>query len=319
VTDKRNIYQRIAAVTAEVKAFEKDGNNTHHHFRYASIEQIIQTIQPICIANGICLIQEATTDGTVHAFQGASGINNISTCVVTTHAINMDDPTDWVTTTMPGQGYDSLDKGIFKAISGGRKYGIFCMFNLHSGDEEPDAGTGPAPQTHTAQPRPQAARPAKDRPQPTGPPTESAARLRAILMPELPEWPPQGEYQGTPYDIKLNEKYLSDDPSKAMIGGVKGAAGGAGYGSDEHRHKLFEAIYIMFGVPKALRITSTKQMSKAHAMLLMNVMKHGYFVGKAADDPLPWAGAKAPEPDASDTVDPSFEDELEEDEAFYHD
>ena len=137
----KNIYQRITAVTDAIKAFEKDGTNTQFRFKYASIEDVVQTIQPICIEYGICLIQEAVTDGTIHKFQGSKNDNMISTCDVITHAVNMDDPTDSVTTHMPGQGYDSLDKGIFKAVSGARKYAIFGMFNLHAGDEEPDAGT----------------------------------------------------------------------------------------------------------------------------------------------------------------------------------
>jgi hypothetical protein len=142
MADKKNIYQRIAAVTADIKAFDKDGSNTQFHFKYASIEQIVQTIQPVCIEHGITLIQEAETDGTIQKFEGGKGTNNISTCTVITHAVNMDNPEDRVTTRMPGQGYDSLDKGIFKAISGARKYAIFGMFNLHAGDDEPDADIG---------------------------------------------------------------------------------------------------------------------------------------------------------------------------------
>jgi hypothetical protein len=142
MAEKKNIYQRIAAVTSDIKAFDKDGSNTQFHFKYASIEQIVQTIQPVCIEHGITLIQEAETDGTIQKFEGGKGTNNISTCTVITHAINMDNPEDRVITRMPGQGYDSLDKGIFKAISGARKYAIFGMFNLHAGDDEPDADIG---------------------------------------------------------------------------------------------------------------------------------------------------------------------------------
>ena len=62
-----------------------------------------------------------------------NGGKMLATCEVITTAVNMDNPEDrhWITTV--AQGWDSTDKGIYKAISGGRKYGIFGMFNLQLG------------------------------------------------------------------------------------------------------------------------------------------------------------------------------------------
>ena len=138
MTGEPNIYQRILAVASRIKSFEKDGKNTQFNFRYAGIEAIIERIQPICIENGIALVCEAYTDNTVLTFQGGKGENHISTCFVTLHAINVDNPEERVSVSMPGHGYDSLDKGIFKAISGARKYAIFGMFNLMAGDDDPE-------------------------------------------------------------------------------------------------------------------------------------------------------------------------------------
>lgn len=315
----KNIYQRIAAVTAEVKAFEKDGTNPQFHFRFASIEQVVAVIQPICIKYGICLIQEATTDGTVHEFPGSKGINHISTCTVITHAINMDDPTDQVTTTMPGQGYDSLDKGISKAISGGRKYAIYGLFNMHAGDEEPDASHGAPPQQRQAA-KPQPARSAQKPPKATGPPTETAKRLRGTLYPELPEWPPQREYQDKYYDIELAAKFLSEPASDGQRKRTRIVAEQAGYKTDDERHELFRALYAAFRVPKAQMVISTMAMMKGHCMFLMNAMENGYFVGKQAADPLPWSGGKAtaePEPEPGTDVNPDMD--LEEEEDFFVD
>lgn len=136
-----NIYERIAAVTEEIGSFPKDGKNTQFNFRYAGIEQIILTIQPVCIKHGICLIQEAVSTG-VFENENKNGKVVLSCVDVLTHAINVDVPTDRVTTSTPAHGFDTLDKGIYKAISGGRKYAIFGMFNLMAGDEEPDADMG---------------------------------------------------------------------------------------------------------------------------------------------------------------------------------
>jgi len=139
MANKLNIYQRIAKVTEAVGSFAKDGFNSHHKYKFAGIETIVGKINPHCLEHGIALVQEARM---LEPIKNEG--KDIARCEVITHAINVDDPEDRVTTVTAGYGYDSTDKGIYKAISGGRKYAIFGLFNVHAGNDDPEYDSKPS-------------------------------------------------------------------------------------------------------------------------------------------------------------------------------
>jgi hypothetical protein len=51
----------------------------------------------------------------------------------------VDNPEDRVSAQTYGFGLDGQDKGVYKAISGARKYGIFGLLNLMAGDDDPES------------------------------------------------------------------------------------------------------------------------------------------------------------------------------------
>lgn len=140
-SDKRNIYQRINSVMTDIGAFSKDGRNQHFNYRYASIESIVAAIQPALTEHGIALIFDTLECVQVPVKQyTAKGTNEneVTRVTIKMTAVNIDNPTDIATIHTYGYGVDSQDKGVYKAISGGRKYAMFAMFNLMAGSDDPE-------------------------------------------------------------------------------------------------------------------------------------------------------------------------------------
>jgi len=174
----RNIHQRILAVMQDTGAFGKDGKNTFHNYKYASVESIVAHIQPNLVKHGVALLYSVSecVQMPVRQFtQGKGWVENeVTRATVQVSAVNVDDPKDFVCCQTFGFGLDSQDKGIYKAISGARKYGIFGMFNLMAGDDDPEYAPQDAPKAPTTR-RPAPA--PKSSPQPPTTPNTGAPMI----------------------------------------------------------------------------------------------------------------------------------------------
>jgi len=137
-----NLYQRMIGITNDAKSFEKDGRNTHFNYKFSSIEKIVIKINPILGKWGVALV--TTTVGDPRQIEvrqkGKSGWNEnqVTEVTVKATAINVDKPDEQISIECHGFGVDGQDKGIYKAISGARKYSIFLLFNLMSGNDDPE-------------------------------------------------------------------------------------------------------------------------------------------------------------------------------------
>jgi hypothetical protein len=134
---KSNIYQRIMAVTDEVKSFGKDSRNDQFNFKYASVEQVVAVISPVCVRHGIVLLFEAEILPPA-TNKNKSGEIQLAMVIGKLTAVNAHDPSDRTAVSLPAAGFDTLDKGVYKALSGARKYAIFSMFNLMTGSDDPE-------------------------------------------------------------------------------------------------------------------------------------------------------------------------------------
>ena len=291
MTENKNIYQRILAVTADVGTFAKDGKNTFHNYNYASIEAIVADIQPVLIKHGVVLAFEVDEciQVQVRQFTEKKGWNEneVTRVHIILQAINADTPDDKVSKGFYGFGIDSQDKGIYKATSGARKYGIFGMFNLMAGDDDPES-TGSQKNTKAnAQPRPAAQPQQTQRKAAPASTAKANPKLQEILFPGLAEWPPQND-KGYAIAIGTAGK-LTLPCSDPFRGKLRGEFAAKGYGSDEDRRSLMAKLYSVFGVPKENRHqTSNPKFSTGHAFFFMNILEHANFCVKEADDPLPW-------------------------------
>ena len=151
-----NIYQRMAAVTAELKAIEKDltvQTTKTSSYKAVSERAILDAVKPLEEKYGIysypvCrevlesnLIQNETV------YEDAKGNKTITpktsymTRIKTVYRfVNIDKPEDFIETTTFAEGIDTQDKGSGKAMTYADKYALMKSYKMSTG-EDVDEGT----------------------------------------------------------------------------------------------------------------------------------------------------------------------------------
>jgi len=300
MTDKpKNIYQRIQDVATDIGAFGKDSENTFHRYKYAGVEAIVAEVREACTKHGLVLIQSAERNEPVRistlSKDGVKTVATLSACTVITKIVNVDNPEEVVTVETPGDGQDALDKGIYKALSGARKYGIFGAFNLHAGDTDPENDGGrQSGQSHQATPQRQQQGAA------SSPPMDPAKidKAKKILFPKYEgEWPPKNE-KGYKIEVKSGADnqalaWADKAPSDKSITALMSKAGELGFSADDQRYALFNLYYMVLEVPADRRVVSTKHMKVGHTAFLFDCMELTDVPLKASNDPVPWQRKKA--------------------------
>jgi hypothetical protein len=121
-TDK--ISGAIVSAQAKLKPVEKGGTNTHHKYQYATLEGYITAVQPVLARFDLGVLTSVTE-------QKKDGqLTTVKIAIRLIHASGQ-----WVEVTCYGTGMDGQDKGIYKAITGARKYGIATLLGLVTTDD----------------------------------------------------------------------------------------------------------------------------------------------------------------------------------------
>lgn len=129
-----NIHAKMHRVMSEIGTIEKDKRNDFHKYAYASEFAIKQRIQPLLITEGILLsfsVEEASTSE-VTTLKGAK--ETLTTAKVSFRFTSVEDGS-FVEGRFMGQGQDSGDKGIYKAVTGALKYMLTSNFLIPTGDD----------------------------------------------------------------------------------------------------------------------------------------------------------------------------------------
>jgi hypothetical protein len=135
----RNLFQRLAAVQAELEAVPKTGRNTA--FNYAYIEQgmVMAVLRPKMAAHGVILVPRIVGSEQSVANTQRGGQLFTERVRMEFTLVNADDPADTLTVSWLAEGQDSTDKAINKALVAGQKYFLMKLFLISDADD-PDAG-----------------------------------------------------------------------------------------------------------------------------------------------------------------------------------
>ena len=122
------LFSKLAIIQSNLKSIPESGVNSFHNYRYATLEDVINTVRPACSARGIFLSLSCTSAEILKEGRAAS-------CLVTLLVIDAETG-EQLTMTMPGYAEDAKsDKSIWKAITGASKYALRTFFCLAAGDE----------------------------------------------------------------------------------------------------------------------------------------------------------------------------------------
>lgn len=123
-----NIYEKINKIMADTPYIFKDGKIEFGNTKYRAVteENVLSMLRPKMIEQGLVMFPvtlEATKEGT------------FTTANMVFKVVNAENPEEFVLVASGGQGADSQDKGIGKAITYANKYALLKMFLVPTGDD----------------------------------------------------------------------------------------------------------------------------------------------------------------------------------------
>lgn len=151
-----NIYQRMAAITAELKTVEKElivKTTSTSSYKAVSERNIIDAVKPLEEKYGVYsypVVREVLESNTIQSeqvYEDAKGNKKVTpkttymTRIKTVYRfVNIDNPEEFVETTSFSEGIDSQDKGSGKAMTYADKYALMKAYKVSTG-EDVDEGT----------------------------------------------------------------------------------------------------------------------------------------------------------------------------------
>lgn len=139
-----NIYQKLAAITADMQVVAKNLNiDTGNGKGYKAVSErdVLDAVKPLEALHGVYSYpaNRETLESERLETETKYGVKtSFYTRIKTTYRfVNMDDPTDFIETVVFSVGLDSGDKGDGKAMTYGDKYALLKAYKISTG-EDPD-------------------------------------------------------------------------------------------------------------------------------------------------------------------------------------
>ena len=149
----KTLWQKLLEVQRSVTYLQKDGEQTQGgRFRYASSQMVLETIRAQMDAQGV-LLQVATVEERLHLNAAYSSAQHLTEVVFEFTWINADAPEEREVCRWYGQGIDTGEKGVGKAMTYAEKYFLLKYFHVATGNDDPDAHV-PVPEPEPAGPPP---------------------------------------------------------------------------------------------------------------------------------------------------------------------
>ena len=163
-----NIYQRMAAITAELQTVAKNLNvetGKGKGYKAVSERDVIDAVKPLEAKHGVYSYPASRRVLESAALESESEWNGKVTKKTTFFErietvyrfVNTDDPADFIETTTFAEGIDSQDKGSGKAMTYADKYALMKAYKISTGDDPDQAASEDVNYTRKATPAPMCA------------------------------------------------------------------------------------------------------------------------------------------------------------------
>ena len=160
-----NIYQRMAAITAELQTVAKNLNvetGKGKGYKAVSERDVIDAVKPLEAKHGVysypasrrvleSAVLESESEWNGKVTKKTTFFERIETVY---RFVNTDDPTDFIETTTFAEGIDSQDKGSGKAMTYADKYALMKAYKISAGDDPDQTASEDVNYTRKAAPAP---------------------------------------------------------------------------------------------------------------------------------------------------------------------
>jgi len=139
IQEKKNVFQLIHAVMGELGTIAKNGEVKigMTGYNYATEADFVHAVRPLLLKNNLVMILQDNGVANVTPIlkDGKETGKFLTTTKSIYKIVNINDPTDFTTVSCGGQGVDAGDKGVYKAITGAKKYALANTFMIATGDD----------------------------------------------------------------------------------------------------------------------------------------------------------------------------------------
>lgn len=141
--NSRSLHRKIAEIVQAVGNVAEDGYNSQHKYRYVSEAAFLRALRTE-MANRFVTVYPQIVDGTLRTdARTDGGKGTITTCVVA-YTFTDGESGESFTSSVASQGFDTLDKGAFKAMTGAIKYVLRQTFMIPTGDDAEQSDRAPS-------------------------------------------------------------------------------------------------------------------------------------------------------------------------------
>lgn len=133
---KLTLAQKILDIQANVPTVKKAGLNKEHNYKFLQIEDAVKAVNKMLSSRSLIMTQNLRSWET-NPHTGGKGYIAKVLLEWTLEDVLTKETRTYV---VPGEGYDTTDKGTPKAITASRKQAIITIFNLPVGDN-PEANS----------------------------------------------------------------------------------------------------------------------------------------------------------------------------------
>ena len=148
MADHKNIHEAIAAVYSEVGYVQKT-RAQNLNYTFAGERALIEALRPAMVENGIYMHVTDVRDVAEEWYETSKGAQMHRSRIVATVRFTHAPSGTWIDSAATGEGSDSGDKSMNKALTGAFKYALRQTFCIETGDD-PD-GSHPEPRQKQAQ------------------------------------------------------------------------------------------------------------------------------------------------------------------------
>jgi len=146
VTERSGLVAAVCAVMDEVGMVAKGGYNEQQRYRYASDVDLLKALQPAMASHGLMMAPCDIVHGEAHEKATKKGGTMIVRTVTVSYELRHVSGESMVVMTA-GEGMDSGDKSLYKALTGAYKYALRQTFAIPTGDDaevdSPERGKAP--------------------------------------------------------------------------------------------------------------------------------------------------------------------------------
>lgn len=143
--ETKNIFQRMALITAELQTIAKNLTVGTGNAKYKAVSErdVLDAVKPLEEKHGVYSYPAKRTVLESNILESESTYNNTVTKKTTFMTrietvyrfVNIDDPEDYIETVTFAEGIDAQDKGSGKAMTYGDKYALMKAYKISTGDD----------------------------------------------------------------------------------------------------------------------------------------------------------------------------------------